>query len=165
MVKPILVGVAFFLAVLAAFYGGVFIGRAKPDPPPGVTPPTPDSLIYPGSNELKRSGDAKNFLVVLTTPDDFDTVAHFYRQLVSSLTGVSNNGFDPKTLGSSGGGGGLGSYRIASDSTQPDGKSRKVRILTFEVRQQGHNVNVFVNRVDGESHTHITLSLEPKEPQ
>jgi hypothetical protein len=165
MAKYILLGGVFFLAVLASFYGGIFIGRAKPDPPPGVTPPTADSLIYPGSNELKRSGDAKNFLVVLTTPDDFETVASFYRQWVSNLTGVSNNSFDPNTLGSSGGGGGLGSYRIASDSTQPDGKPRKVKILTFEVQQRGCRLYAFVNRVEGEAHTHVTLSLEPKEPQ
>jgi hypothetical protein len=163
--KYIFFAVVFFLAVLAAFYGGIFIGRAKPDPPPGVTPPTADSLIYPGSNELKRSGDAKNFLVVLTTPDDFDTVARFYRQLVSSLTGVSNNNFDPNTLGSSGGGGGLGSYRIASDSTQPDGRPRKVKILTFQVQQRGCRLNAFVNRVEGEGHTHITLTFESTEPQ
>jgi hypothetical protein len=165
MAKYIFLGVAFFLAVLASFYGGIFIGRAKPDPPPGVTPPTADSLIYPGSNELKRSGDAKNFLVVLTTADDFDAVAHFYQQQVSSLTGVRDDSFDPKTLGISNGGGGLGSYRIASDSAQADGKPRKVRILTFEVQQRGCRLYAFVNRVDGESHTHITLSLEPKEPQ
>jgi hypothetical protein len=163
MVKYLLVGLAVFLAVLAAFYSGLFIGRSKPGPPPGLPPPpSADYWNYPGSKELKRSGGEESLLAVLTTPDDFDEVARFYHQQISKATGLSAGPFDPQTVGIGSAGYAWGSYCYASDSTRPEGGPRKVRSLVFEVRSRSFDLTVFVDRAEGEGHTHVTLTYDPK---
>ena len=161
--KYVLVGIAFFLAVTAAFYGGVFVGRAKPGLP-GVPPPPPaDHWTYPDSKELMRSGGQETFLAVLATPDDFEAVARFYHRQISQASGLPEGNFDAQRAGLSSIGFGGGSYCYAVDAGQPDGKPRKAQAATFEVRSQAYDLNVFVNRVEGEGYTHITLTLDPKE--
>jgi hypothetical protein len=166
MLKYLLVGVVFLLAMTASFYGGLFIGLAKPEPPPGLAPPPPaDYWTYPGSKELMRAGGQKDFLAVLVTPDDFDAVARFYQQQISQATGLSDGNFDPQGAGISGAGFASGNSRYASDSRRPDNTPRNVRVFSFEVQSQGYDLTVFVNRAEGEGHTHITLTFDPKEPR
>ena len=161
--KYVLVGIAFFLAVTAAFYGGVFVGRAKPDTPGVLPPPPADHWTYPDSKELMRSGDQEKFLAVFVTPDDFDAVARFYHRQISQAGGLPEGNIDALRAGLSSSGFGRGTYCYAVDAGQPDGKPRKARDATFAVRSQGYDLNVFVSRAEGEAYTHITLTLDPKE--
>ena len=41
---------------------------------------------------------------------------------------------------------------------------QEARVVTFEVRSQCYDLSVFVNRVEGEGHTHLVLTFDPKEP-
>ena len=167
MLKYILVGVAIFLVAVVAFYGGLIIGRGKPDPPPGVPrPPSEDHWIYPDAMNMMRSGSKDGFLAVLTTPDDFDSVARFYHQEISASLGLHDDDYDPRANGITATGLGSGQYVRASDSLLRDGVGpRKVRIQTFEVRSRSYDLTVFVNRADGDKHTHILLTYDPKPPQ
>src|SRR5262245_62419233 len=100
MLKYVVVGVLFLLAVTAAFYGGLFIGLGKPPAPQGVPPPpAAEHWTYPGSKELMRSGGQTDFLAVLTTPDDLDAVARFYHRQISQANGMPEGIFDAQHTG------------------------------------------------------------------
>jgi hypothetical protein len=166
MTKYVLGVVVFFLAVAAAFYGGLFIGRAKPDGPLGVPPPpAAEQWTYPGSKELMRAGGQEDFLAVLTTPDEFDAVARFYHRQISQANGMPEGNFDPQHTGLSSGGFARGTYCFATDADQPDKTAQKARTVTFEVRSQSYDLNAFVSRAEGEEHTHIVVTFHPKEPR
>ena len=50
------------------------------------------------------------------------------------------------------------------DSYQPDKTARKARVITFEVRSQSYDLNVFVSPAEGEgAHAH-RLDVPPKVP-
>jgi hypothetical protein len=165
MMKYVLVGVAFLLAVTAAFYAGVFTGRTKPEATPSVAPPpAPEQWTYPGSKELMRSGGQANLLALLTTPDDLDAVARFYNRQICQVNGMAEGNLDPQHTGLSSTGWGGGTYCYAVDADQPDQVARKARVATFEVRSQSYDLNVFVSRAEGEGHTHIALTFHAKEP-
>ena len=166
MVKYILAGVVFFLAVAVAFYGGLFIGRTKPDPPLGLPrPPAEDHWTYPGSALVARTGLNQSVFTILATPDDFDSVARFYSDRIGATTGLGDN-FDPQRNETVTRGFAWGTYTRASDSRQmTDGVSpRKVRVWAFEVRSQVYDLNVVVNRAEGEAHTHVIITYDPKPP-
>jgi hypothetical protein len=166
MLKYVLGGLVFLLAVTAAFYAGLFIGRARPEVPLGVPPPPPaDHWTYPGSKELMRSGGQANFLSVLTTPDDLDAVARFYHRQICQANGMPEGNFDPQHTGLSSTGFAWGSYCYAADADQPADAARKARVFTFEVRSQSYDLNVFASRAEGERHTHVILTFDPKEPR
>ena len=56
MMKYVLVGVAFLLAVTAAFYAGVFTGRAKPEVPRGPASPGGRALDLPRLERIDAVG-------------------------------------------------------------------------------------------------------------
>jgi hypothetical protein len=164
MLKYILAGVVFLVGVTAAFYGGIFVGRMQPDPPLGVPPaPADDYWTYPDAREWGRIGGNGHYLATLVTPDDFDKVARFYHERISSAVGLGGGNFDPQREGGSSTGSQWGSYSETSDSRQSDGGGpRKVRVHSFAVRSQMFDLTVFVNRAEGEGHTHVTLSYDRK---
>src|SRR5262249_11442982 len=143
MVKYLLV-VAVFLALLAAFYSGLFIGRSKPEPPRGLRhPPAAGYWNYPGPKELSRSGGGDGLVAVLSTPDDLDAGARFSHQQICRAGGLSADTFDLKTVGIGSAGYAGGTYYYASDSTRPDGGPRKVRSVVFEVCSKSFDLTVF----------------------
>ncbi len=165
MLKYVVGGVVFLLAVAAAFYGGLFIGRARPDAPLGVPPPPPaEHWTYPGSKELMRSGSHNDFLSVLTTADDLDAVAHFYHRQITRANGMPEGNFNPQGTGLSNTGWGWGSYCYATDAGPPDKAARKGRVAAFEVRSHGYDLDVFLSRAEGEGHTHVVVTYHAKEP-
>jgi hypothetical protein len=162
MMKYILIGVAFFLVAVVAFYGGVYVGSAKPDPQPGVpAAPPSDYWTYPGSERRMSSGAGEDLLVTSTTPDDFKPVASFYHQQISSTLGIGGS-FEMEGSGLASSGTGRGTYSYVVDSQRKDGGARKVRVATFEVRSPSYDLNVFVNRAEGEPDTHIVVTYHAK---
>jgi hypothetical protein len=162
MVKYIFIGVAFFLVAVVAFYGGVYVGSAKPDPQPGVpAAPPSDYWTYPGSASGMSSGSGENLLATSTTPDDFKEVARFYHEQIGATLGAGGN-FEMEGSGLASTGTGRGTYTYVVDSLRKDGRARGVRVATFDVRSPSYDLSVFVSRAEGEPDTHIVVTYHAK---
>jgi len=99
---------------------------------------------------------------VFVTPDDFETVAGFYADK-TGFENVDDAASSRSAVSSSGTLQGESNHLLDDfeDAVQPQ-KSRPVRVKCLIRRCPSYDMNVLINRADGENHTHILLLYDPK---